>query len=214
MRDHPNDRSTALAVPQRTALAAEFGMPHMAADAGEPGLHFRDLLRIFLKRKWTIAAIFVLSAVISVVLTYLAAPLYRASMTIQIERLTPQVLNYKEITPVESEYFDTGDFYYTNYELLKSRKVKSFGMDASAVTSHVVVHRRREAMPVRAGMCSLLVRVEATIGPLTSSGQIVVWRTSVFPLNAGGYLLPVKAEVRKKAGIGAGDEVTVELELL
>ena len=51
------------------------------------------------------------------------------------------------------------------------------------------------------------VRVEATIGD-------VVWRTSVFPLNAGGYLLPVKAEVRKKAGIGAGDEVTVELELL
>ena len=58
------------------------------------------------------------------------------------------------------------------------------------------------------------VRVEATIGPLTSSGQIVVWRTSVFPLNAGGYLLPVKAEVRKKAKIGAGDEVTVKLELL
>ena len=58
------------------------------------------------------------------------------------------------------------------------------------------------------------VRVEATIGPSTGSGQAIVWRTSVFPLNAGGYLLPVKAAVRKKAGIGAGDEVTVELELL
>jgi hypothetical protein len=33
-------------------------------------------------------------------------------------------------------------------------------------------------------------------------------------LNSGGYLLPVKAEVRKKAGISAGDEVTVGLELL
>ena len=51
------------------------------------------------------------------------------------------------------------------------------------------------------------VRVQATIGE-------VVWRTSVFPLNSGGYLLPVKAEVRRKAGISAGDEVTVELELL
>ena len=51
------------------------------------------------------------------------------------------------------------------------------------------------------------VRVEARIGN-------VVWRTSVFPLNSGGYLLPVKAEIRRKAGIGAGDEVTVELELL
>jgi hypothetical protein len=36
----------------------------------------------------------------------------------------------------------------------------------------------------------------------------------VFPLNSGGYLLPVKAEVRRKAGIGAGDKVTVVLDLL
>ena len=51
------------------------------------------------------------------------------------------------------------------------------------------------------------VKVEARIGD-------VIWRTSVFPLNSGGYLLPVKAEIRKKAEIGTGDEVTVELELL
>lgn len=51
------------------------------------------------------------------------------------------------------------------------------------------------------------VKVEARIGN-------VVWRTSVFPLNSGGYLLPVKKDVRARAGIGAGDEVTVKLELL
>ena len=51
------------------------------------------------------------------------------------------------------------------------------------------------------------VRVEATIGD-------VIWRTSVFPQKSGGYLLPVKKEVRAKAGIGAGDNVRVELELL
>jgi hypothetical protein len=51
------------------------------------------------------------------------------------------------------------------------------------------------------------VKVEARI-------EAVVWRTSVFPLNSDGYLLPVKAEVRRKAGIAAGDEITVELELL
>ena len=51
------------------------------------------------------------------------------------------------------------------------------------------------------------VRVEARVGD-------VAWRTSVFPLNAGGYLLPVKAEIRKRAKLAAGDEVTVELTLL
>ena len=51
------------------------------------------------------------------------------------------------------------------------------------------------------------VKVEARIGD-------VIWRTSVFPLNSGGYLLPVKADVRKRASLAAGDEVTVELKLL
>lgn len=50
-------------------------------------------------------------------------------------------------------------------------------------------------------------RVEARIGAVS-------WRTSVFPLKSGGYILPVKKDVRRRAGIAAGDEVTVELELL
>jgi hypothetical protein len=59
------------------------------------------------------------------------------------------------------------------------------------------------------------VKVEATIvDPSTSSGQAVTWRTSVFPQKSGGYLLPVKADVRRRSGIAAGDEVKVELELL
>lgn len=51
------------------------------------------------------------------------------------------------------------------------------------------------------------VRVEAAINGVT-------WRTSVFPQASGGYILPVKADVRRRAGIAAGDEVTVALELL
>lgn len=51
------------------------------------------------------------------------------------------------------------------------------------------------------------VKVEARIGEVT-------WRTSVFPLNSGGYLLPIKADVRKLADLSAGDEVDVELDLI
>ena len=50
-------------------------------------------------------------------------------------------------------------------------------------------------------------KVEATINDVT-------WRTSVFPMKSGGYFLPVKKEVRCRADIAAGDEVTVTLELL
>lgn len=49
------------------------------------------------------------------------------------------------------------------------------------------------------------IRVSATIGNTN-------WQTSVFPSREnGGYLLPVKATVRKAESLAAGDEVTVHL---
>ena len=54
------------------------------------------------------------------------------------------------------------------------------------------------------------VRVEATIdGPSTGSGQAVTWRTSLFPSkSSGGYFLPVKIDVCRRAGRSAGADVT------
>ena len=77
---------------------------------------------------------------------------------------------------------------------------------------HFITVPEEEAVEIRAH--SLLnrggfgsVKVEATINDVT-------WRTSVFPQKSGGYLLPVKAEVRRRADIANGDEVTVKLKLL
>ena len=64
---------------------------------------------------------------------------------------------------------------------------------------------RAEAFGNRRGFGS--VQVEATIGDVS-------WKTSVFPQKNGGYLLPVKADVRQRAGLAAGDDVTVSLAIL
>lgn len=50
-------------------------------------------------------------------------------------------------------------------------------------------------------------KVTATIGE-------TIWKTSVFPQKRdGGWLLPIKASVRKAEGIGEGDLVGVSLAL-
>jgi len=65
---------------------------------------------------------------------------------------------------------------------------------------------RAHALMVRRGFGS--VRVEVTLDD-------VRWRTSVFPSkSSGGYFLPVKMDVVRKADIAAGDEVRLTLELL
>jgi hypothetical protein len=51
------------------------------------------------------------------------------------------------------------------------------------------------------------MKVRATIGETR-------WGTSIFPeKDSGGWLLPVKAAVRKAEGLVAGDEVTVTVAL-
>ena len=77
---------------------------------------------------------------------------------------------------------------------------------------HFITVLKEQAVEIRAH--SLLsrggfgsVKVEATVNGVS-------WRTSVFPQKSGGYILPVKKDVRCKAGIAAADEVTVSLELL
>ena len=51
------------------------------------------------------------------------------------------------------------------------------------------------------------IRVSATIGE-------TIWQTSIFPhKESGGFILPVKADVRRAEGIGEGHSVKVRLEI-
>ena len=49
------------------------------------------------------------------------------------------------------------------------------------------------------------LRVTATMGQ-------TAWQTSVFPSRENGWMLPVKAAVRKAEGLDEGDEVELLLE--
>lgn len=73
------------------------------------------------------------------------------------------------------------------------------------VPEELAAEIRAQALAHRSGFGS--VRVEAKIGEVT-------WRTSVFPQKGGCYLLPVKAEVRRRADIAAGDDVSLTLRLV
>ena len=65
---------------------------------------------------------------------------------------------------------------------------------------------RFDSIGMRGGFGS--VRVEASIGEVS-------WPTSLFPdSRTGGYILPLKADIRRRAGIAAGDDVSVRLQLI
>ncbi len=75
--------------------------------------------------------------------------------------------------------------------------------EAGVVLAATALMRRLEGGQSR-GFGS--IKVTAAIGG-------TVWRTSVFPSKeTGGYMLPVKAAVRRAEGIGEGDVVELFLE--
>lgn len=78
------------------------------------------------------------------------------------------------------------------------------GEAGEAIAAHEAM--RRLELGGRRGFGS--VKVEATIGQTR-------WATSVFPSKSrDGYLLPVKASVRRKEALAAGEEANVMLTLL
>ena len=77
------------------------------------------------------------------------------------------------------------------------------GEAAEAIRDHELM--RRLELGKRRGFGS--VKVTVRVGGSE-------WRTSVFPQKSGGYILPVKADVRRRAKIGAGDEVDLTLEIV
>lgn len=72
----------------------------------------------------------------------------------------------------------------------------------------IAAHEAMERLELGKGRGFGSVKVAAQIGDSS-------WKTSVFPSKSvEGWLLPVKAAIRKAEGIVEGDEVMVTLELL
>jgi hypothetical protein len=71
-----------------------------------------------------------------------------------------------------------------------------------------------EAVEIRLASAASGVRRGFGSVPVEAAINGVAWRTSIFPQKSGGYILPIKADVRKRTGVAAGDEVTLSLNLL
>ncbi|MDB6164625.1 MAG: exopolysaccharide biosynthesis protein [Xanthomonadaceae bacterium] len=105
-------------------MSTDSGNAHDAAIGIERDEDEVDLLeywRILRDRKWLIVAVAGSILALTLVLTLLTTPIFRASSTLQIDRETIKVVDVGGLTPADSPYDE--DFYQTQYELLKSRSL-------------------------------------------------------------------------------------------
>ncbi|KON80447.1 polysaccharide biosynthesis tyrosine autokinase [Azoarcus sp. PA01] len=98
-------------------------------------IDLRAIWDTIVKRKWTVITFFAIVMVSVLTATFLMTPIYRASLTLQIERQEAKVLEYQGVTPNEMQG-DTKDFYETQYELLKSRTLAQRVIDQLNLGDH------------------------------------------------------------------------------
>ena len=81
----------------------------------------REYWDIILRRRWTVLTCFAIVLVAVMTATFLMTKIYRATLTLQIDQQESKaaVLG-TAATQNDSGYFDSQNFYQTQYELLKS----------------------------------------------------------------------------------------------
>jgi polysaccharide biosynthesis transport protein len=94
-------------------------MPNEYSQTQEQ-IDLRDYLRVILKRRWTIIAVFAIIVITVVIHTYTTTPIYKATTRLVIEKENPNVVSIQEVMAVDSS---GTDYYQTQYKIIESRSV-------------------------------------------------------------------------------------------
>lgn len=118
--------------PGRALAERQAGVPMPAPPPPSPvfedepegeGLDLRQLWEVIVKRRWTIIVFTAIVVVAVATATYLKTPIYRASLTLQIDREDIKILAMGEVSSNQASGWDGEDYHQTQYELLKSRSL-------------------------------------------------------------------------------------------
>ncbi|RFT16917.1 MAG: Tyrosine-protein kinase EpsD [Candidatus Saccharicenans subterraneus] len=88
-----------------------------ALDAGE--IDLRKYIDIIFRRRWTVISITLIAAALSLIISFVTRPVYKARGTVMIEK-EPNILSFEDIFQIET-FRD--DYFQTQYKLLQSRSL-------------------------------------------------------------------------------------------
>lgn len=116
----PEQPNAALVLRDNTQVAHPYGYKNDRTDDEDDEIDLRELWQVIVRRKWLILSIALLVFILTLAITLLMTPIYRASTTLQIDPENQNVLKYDIQAQTQAAAVNTKDFYQTQYELLKS----------------------------------------------------------------------------------------------
>jgi capsular exopolysaccharide synthesis family protein len=94
----------------------------LEAGTGErqSAVNLQDYLRVLYRYKWGIVALAIIGGLLAALKAYSDTPIYRATSTLLIERQAARFVSIETVYQANPGY-DFGEYYQTQYEILKSR---------------------------------------------------------------------------------------------
>ena len=108
--------------------------PRQDDQESDDEIDLRELWAVLKRRKGTIMLIAALVFLATLVITLMMTPIYRASITLQIDPEDKQLLNF-DVEANSARPVNDKDFYQTQYELLKSRTLARRTIDQLGLES-------------------------------------------------------------------------------
>jgi capsular exopolysaccharide synthesis family protein len=128
----------------------------------EKEINLLDYLKVLRKRKWLILAIFFIVLTVTAVGIFTVKPVFRGTATIQIDKESLQIVDFREIFTVSA--WDT-DYYQTHYQILASRQLAKRVINTLNIYEHPEFYPGPETplQKVKSGVLNPLSRLKSTI---------------------------------------------------
>jgi capsular exopolysaccharide synthesis family protein len=139
------------------------------------GRSIHDYLRIFVKRRWTILAVFVTVVSLAALKTFTATPIYQATVQLLIERHPPRVLETQ--TQPSYDYYGE-EFYQTQYKLLESRALAKKVADKLKLKSRPPYSKMFADLPADVDQTTKQRLEESLVDVVEGGIEVVPVRTS------------------------------------
>jgi capsular exopolysaccharide synthesis family protein len=119
------------------------GVPY-PPPAKEEEFSLRDYGKVLRKRRWTVFAALLITLVTTAIFTFAMKPIYRGTTTIQINKESPQIVDFKEIFSINTMDMD---YYQTQYKILESRSLAKRVIQANSLLQNPEFSPGKELSP-------------------------------------------------------------------
>jgi len=122
----------------------------------EEEFNLRDYWKVLQKRRWSILACLLITVITTAIVTFAMRPIYRGTTTIQINKESSQIVDFKEILAINTMDLD---YYQTQYKILESRSLAKRVIQALGLSNHPEFLPRNENSPFQNWRSNLLAHV-------------------------------------------------------